>query len=235
MEMRTTLLQAAEELLNTSQDGEISTRAVCAAAGVAPPVLYRLFGDKNGLLRSLVDFGFDRYLGAKRTAMVSADPVDDLRDGWNTHVEFALSHPAVYRLMYSPTIGPIPSAAAEALRLLRLVLQRCAEQGRLKVDISSATQCIMSANVGVALSLITQPAEYDSSRMSDAVRDAVHASVLVDREEVAGDRPAVLMSTVSTQLAALLTNAPPKGLSVAETVLLQEWLVRLGQTEQIMT
>jgi AcrR family transcriptional regulator len=40
----------------------VSTWAVSAAAGVQPPVIYRLFGDKNGLLDAVASYGFESYL-----------------------------------------------------------------------------------------------------------------------------------------------------------------------------
>jgi AcrR family transcriptional regulator len=66
MDTRTRMLDAAESLLRTSPARDISTRAVCEAVGVGAPVLYRLFGDKNGLLAAVVDNAFDRYLALKR-------------------------------------------------------------------------------------------------------------------------------------------------------------------------
>ena len=225
MDTRTKMLEAAEALLDASPDGDISTRAVCEAVGVGAPVLYRLFGDKAGLLSAVVDYGFDRYLAAKRAAEPSDDPVADLRSGWDTHVAFALAHPAVYRLMYSPSFAAVPSAATEALRLLREVLDRCAAAGRLRVDPSVAAQSIMSANVGVALSLVTQPEAYADPDLSTRVRDAVHARLLVTDEpsSTTSDVPATAL-----QLAAQLRAAPGSSVTSAELALLHEWLGRLA-------
>lgn len=223
--IRTSMLEAAEALLDASPDGDISTRAVCEAVGVGAPVLYRLFGDKSGLLSAVVDYGFDRYLSGKRAARPSDDPIEDLRSGWDSHVAFALAHPAVYRLMHSPSFAAVPSAAAEALRLLRDVLDRCAAAGRLRVAPDVAAQAIMSANIGVALSLITQPDVYADPDLSVRVRDAVHAQLLVF------DKPAstTMEPRVSAlQLSALLGMSPNERLTPAEFTLLQEWLTRLA-------
>ncbi len=38
------------------------------------PVLYRLFGDKAGLLSALVDHGFDRYVQRKQALATTDDP-----------------------------------------------------------------------------------------------------------------------------------------------------------------
>ena len=223
MDTRTKMLEAAEALLDASPDGDISTRAVCDAVGVGAPVLYRLFGDKAGLLSAVVDHGFDRYLATKRTAAPSPDPVADLRSGWDTHVAFALEHPAVYRLMYSPAFARVPSAAAEALRLLREVLDRCAAAGRLRVDPGLAAQAIMSANVGVALSLVSQPAAYTDPDLSTRVRDAVHARILVGD----GAAPAADVTATALQLDAQL-QAGDERLTAGEHALLREWLRRLS-------
>ncbi|KJK44345.1 TetR family transcriptional regulator [Lentzea aerocolonigenes] len=227
MDTRTRILEAAEELLDASPDRDVSTRAVCAAAGVGAPVLYRLFGDKNGLLSAVVDYGFDRYLATKREARPSADPVQDLRDGWDTHVGFARAHPSVYRMMYSPSFEAVPDAAKEALLLLRQVLERCAEAGRLRVDPESAAQIIMSANVGVALSIVTQPETYADPELSTQVRDAVHSRLLTPESGTAAPSADTSLLTASVQLAALLRTRRTS-LTDAETALLLQWLDALA-------
>ncbi|WP_431877380.1 TetR/AcrR family transcriptional regulator [Amycolatopsis sacchari] len=226
MDTRTQMLEAAEKLLNASPDRDIATRAVCEAVGVGAPVLYRLFGDKNGLLSAVVDYGFERYLAAKRAAEGSPDPVADLRNGWDTHTAFALEHPAVYRLMYSPSFKEVPAAAREAMRLLRQVLERCAAAGKLRTTVESAAQAIMSANIGVALNLVSQPRVYTDPGLSTRVRDAVFDSVLVDEERAPAAEPAV--ATAALQLSALLRDAGSP-LGGPETALLRHWLERLAE------
>jgi AcrR family transcriptional regulator len=222
---RTRMLDAAEALLDASPDGDVSTRAVCDAVGVGAPVLYRLFGDKAGLLRAVVDHGFDRYLATKRTAEPSADPVEDLRSGWDTHVAFALAHPAVYRLMYAPGLGAVPEAAGEALAILRDVLDRCAAAGRLRVPSNAAAQAIMAANVGVALSLVSQPEAYTDPQVSDRVRDAIHAGVLSDVPVAHSGE----LAAAALQLAAHVRTTSDERLSPAEQALLDEWLGRIAR------
>lgn len=230
MDTRTRILEAAESLLNASSDGDIATRAVCDAAGVGAPVLYRLFGDKNGLLSAVVDYGFDRYLDSKRAATPSDDPVADLRSGWDSHVAFAQAHPAVYRLMFSPTLGTIPNAPKEAFELLLQVLERCAGAGRLRTEPQIAAEAIMSANIGVALSLVSQPDIYVDPNLSTRVRDAVHAVLLTEsssrgRKRAGGPD----MGTAAAHLGALVRNsADATALTGAETALLLQWLSLLA-------
>lgn len=108
MSTRARILEVAARLVAESPNGDVSTRAVCDAAQVGAPALYRYFGDKEGLLSAVVDYGFDRYLETKRQRAPENDPIEDLRKGWDSHVEFALDNPNLYRLMYSPRCVRLP-------------------------------------------------------------------------------------------------------------------------------
>ncbi|MEU9959429.1 TetR/AcrR family transcriptional regulator [Streptomyces sp. NPDC050982] len=177
MSTKARILEVAAALVAESPDGDVSTRAVCEAAGVGAPALYRHFGDKEGLLSAVVDHGWDRYLATKRDRAPGTDPVQDLRDGWDTHVEFALHNPNLYRLMNSPAMRKPPAAALESHRILTADLQRAAEHGKLRLAPELAAQIIMSANVGVALMLVSRPATFTDVSVSRRVRDGVHATV----------------------------------------------------------
>jgi AcrR family transcriptional regulator len=196
MDTRTRILEAAEKLLDASPDRDVATREVCEAAGVGQPVLYRLFGDKDGMLRAVVDHGFD-----------------------------------LYRLMFSPRFDPVPDAAAEALGILRAVLVRCAQAGVLAADVDLAAQTIMSANVGVTLSLITQPKAYANRALSHTVRDAVHRALLVDDVAVRAD-PQPALATSANQVAALLDAAADVPLTAAEVALMRQWLATLAGADR---
>ncbi|HEX4250782.1 MAG TPA: TetR/AcrR family transcriptional regulator [Pseudonocardia sp.] len=246
MNTRARILQAATALLAESPSGDISTRAVCDAAGVGAPALYRQFGDKEGLLSAVVDNAFDRYLATKRAATPSEDPVSDLRDGWDSHVAFAQANPSYYRLMHSTVVRTPPPAADEAFRLLSVVLERCAAAGRLKVSVDLAAQMIMTANVGAALLTISQPHTFHDPDLSRRVRDAVHAAVLADPAsentngrsrtgEPHNPDDQAETSRVAAGLAALLRRTPAESLSNGEATLMQEWLARLSDSPRTET
>jgi AcrR family transcriptional regulator len=248
MNTRRRILQEATALLAVSPTGDISTRAVCEAAGVAAPALYRQFGDKEGLLSAVVDNAFENYLSTKRAVTPSVDPVQDLRDGWDSYVAFAQANPSYYRLMHSTVVRTPPASAGEAFRLLSDVLERCAAAGRLKVSTDVAAQMIMVANVGVALLTISQPRTFHDSDLSRRVRNAVHAAVLATPPDPEGDgnglpgggEPSELedqaeTSRVAAGLAALLRRSPAESLSNGEATLIQEWLTRLSNTPSVGT
>jgi AcrR family transcriptional regulator len=226
VDLRTRILEAAADLLSRSSEADFSTRAVCEAAGVGAPALYRQFGDKEGLLSAVVDLGFEKYLAGKRAAKASDDPVQDLRAGWDNHVAFAVDNPNYYRLMYSGLATP-PKAAAEAHELLLEVLERCAAAGRLKISPATAGKMVMSANAGVALSLITRPAIYTDLEFSTRVRESVLAAIIAEADTPPAEDDAVAVT--ATTLAAQLRKTSPEELTDAEAALLQEWLERLGE------
>ncbi|BAG17489.1 TetR/AcrR family transcriptional regulator [Streptomyces griseus] len=223
---RTRILEVAAALVRESPDGDISTRAVCEAAKVGAPALYRHFGDKEGLLSAVVDHGFERYLAAKRERGETTDAVEDLRQGWDSHVAFALDNRNLYRLMNSPAMRTPPAAALESHRILTGDLQRAAAQGRIRVAPELAAQMIMSANVGVALMLVSRPATFDDE-VSHRVRDALYATVLTP-EASPRTPPDAEVPTAAARLSALLRQQRGAGLSTAEAALMKEWLDRVA-------
>ncbi|MFF3484054.1 TetR/AcrR family transcriptional regulator [Streptomyces sp. NPDC002701] len=246
------ILEVAATLVAQSPDGDVSTRAVCEAAGVGAPALYRHFGDKEGLLSAVVDHGWDKYLATKRNRPPGTDPVEDLRDGWDTHVEFALANPNLFRLMHSPAMRTPPAAALEAHSILTADLQRAAALGKLSITPEAAAQAIMSANVGVALMLVSRPATFTDKSVSRRVRDGVHAMVFTPDVTVPGrtappgtdplgtDSPGPAgaavtaagpeepsITSAAARLNTLLRRSPPSALTPVESALLEEWLTRL--------
>ncbi len=225
--IRTALLEAAEQLLVASTDSDVSTRAVCDQVGVGQPVLYRIFGDKQGLFDALAEVGLERYARRKVELEITADPVADLRKGWVDHMAFASENPAIYRLMFSPRPGVALRARDGVLELLKVALRRVAAVGALRHDLDESAAMILSANVGLAMNRITQPAVYDSPGLSAALRDALFDRILVEPAQVPGDTS---IAVVSRQLAAQIETTSPPQLGAEERALLQLWLKRLGRS-----
>jgi len=225
MSTRSLIIGATAELLAQSPSGDISTRAVCEAAGVQQPVIYRLFGDKDGLLAATVDHVWDRYLGMKRAAEESADPLTDLRAGWDSHSAFALAQPNAYRLLFGSGAVDKAESADEAMRLLRLVLDRLAAEGRLLVAPEVAARAVMAANTGVCLALILHPALYPDASLSSTMRDIVLGSLVSGATPApgAGESGRIAAITLRTTLPTL----PGKLFTDREAGLLDEWLERI--------
>ncbi len=219
------ILNRAADLLAASADGDISTRAVCEAAGIGQPVLYRLFGDKDGLLAAVADRVWGDYLESKRAAVSSADVLADLRDGWDKHTAFALAHPHAYRLVFASSLSARSEAWEEAMGLLRGVLDRVAGQGLLRQSVDEVAHIVMAANSGIALALLLHPAQYPDPALSVSVRDATFRAILVD------DGDAEARDAADARRAAAATLQAEAGdldlFTAGEFVLLREWLTRI--------
>lgn len=97
--VRVRILEAASALIATGGRDAATTRRVAVAAGVQAPTIYRLFGDKEGLLDAVAEHGLGVYVAAKGALQPNPDPVQELREGWDTHVAFGLAHPALFSIM----------------------------------------------------------------------------------------------------------------------------------------
>lgn len=222
--IESTILSSAAKLLAESPTGDVSTRAVCEAAGITQPVLYRLFGDKDGLLSATVDFVWDQYLAMKRAATPSEDPLLDLERGWDSHVTFARAHPHAYRLLFGTALSAPPEAGPEAMRLLLANLDRLAQQGRLRLPPTDAAKLVMAANSGIALALILRPDEYSNTALSGMMRDLIYRSLLVEGES----RAAGSMNTAAITLQAGLAGQLAGNYTRGERSLFDEWLDRIS-------
>ncbi|MFG1604630.1 TetR/AcrR family transcriptional regulator [Actinoplanes sp. NPDC049265] len=220
---RERILAAALKLLAEGGEEAVSTRSVSAAAGVQPPTIYRLFGDKQGLLDAVATRGLLDFLATKTAQPPADDPVTDLRRGWDLNVEMGLANPAVYRLLYAGTNPPASREAMDAgVAMLADKIHRIAAAGRLRVPESLALSLIRAAGMGTTLALIsTTDGVYDLA-LSAAAREAVIAAVTTD--EPVGRRSGPEAAAITLRAALPERNE----FSAAEKALLDEWLSRIG-------
>lgn len=170
----TAILDAASVLLEAHGPAGLTTRAVCDAAGIKAPTLYHHFGDKDGLERALLRRGLDAFMRRKRMLPASADPLDQLREGWDVAVEFALKHPALYALLVHHARAQ-PELTADAYALMQARVQRLVDMGRLHGPVEASARVIWAASQGV-LSLVAQGRpRKEVEAVSDVLFDAVLA------------------------------------------------------------
>lgn len=198
----------------------MATRAVARAAGVQAPTIYRLFGDKDGLLDAVAEHVFAAYVADKALLEDSGNPVADLRVGWDMHVGFGLANPALFGLLTDPTRRTRSPATAAGLEVLRTRVHRIAAIGRLRVAERRAVELIHAAGTGAVLTLLCLQPEDRHLDLADVMYEAVMQSILTDLPALAEDGTtpaAVAFRTVVPKLA-MLTDV--------ERALLSEWLDR---------
>ena len=219
----------AADILERDGAHAVSTRSVAAAAGIRAASLYQLFGDKDGLLAALAIHAFDLYLAEKHTLTPTGDPVDDMRRGWDRHVDFGLRHPAFYLLMFgTDRPGRRPPAAEQAHELLLKFLDRTAVAGRLRVPPVLAAQLCSAAVTGVTLSLIGAPAAERDPEISVRMRETLIASLTADPPPAEED-PGIAARALALDAALTAADGPALPLRPAETALLRDWLNQLAR------
>lgn len=177
-EARERILRATLALIADGGADAATTRAVAEAAGVQAPTIYRLFGDKRGLLDAAAAYAVDAYVTGKGARKPVADPVDDLRQGWDRHVAFGLANPGVFAVMRADAPSGAMSASLEAgERLLRDKVRRVARAGRLKVTEERAVTLMRATGIGIIEALLAQPAAVRDLELSALAREAVLAVI----------------------------------------------------------
>lgn len=100
--LRDALLSAAVQRLQADGVAKLSLRALAADVGVSPTAVYRHFEDKSALLAAIACDGFvgltqnmHKYLGQE-----PCDALTALKRIGIGYVDYAIHHPAHYRLMF---------------------------------------------------------------------------------------------------------------------------------------
>ena len=145
---------------------------MCDAAGIKSPTLYHHFGDKDGLERALIRRGLSDFMRRKQQPPANADPLDQLRAGWDVAIEFALKRPALYALLADHARAE-PALLADAYALMLSRVQRLVDMGRLRGPVDAAARAVWAASQG-ALSLVHRGvARKDIEATSDLLFQAV--------------------------------------------------------------
>ena len=223
--IRQRVVEAAASLLAQGGSDAVTTRAVATAAGVQPPAIYRFFGDKDGLLEAVAEHGYATFIANKQAQPPLDDPVDDLRAGWDLAVEFGLTNPALYALMYGePRRGTTSPAFEAGMQILLGRIRRLAETGWLRVDESLAAALIHATARGAVLTWLSLPEERRDPALLTAMRESMVTAVTRQTPAVEDPGPA--------GAARALRAALPEqtALSSGEQALLVEWLDRLAGT-----
>ncbi|GII61096.1 TetR family transcriptional regulator [Sphaerisporangium krabiense] len=218
---RQKVIEAAIGLLESGGRDAVTTRAVAEAARVQPPAIYRLFGDKDGLLDAVAEHGLAAFLATKRPPD-PRDPVEDLRTGWDVAVEFGLANPALYTLMHSEPTKATSAAFKAGMEILMGRIRNLAAAGLLRVEEELAAQVIHATARGAVLTWLSLPEDRRDPALLTTLRESMVAAVT-------SERPAVEDTGPAGAARALRASLPDQTvLSGAERHLLREWLDRLA-------
>ena len=224
-EIRDRIVDVAAQLMHEHGPSGVTTRGVAQRAGVQAPTIYRLFGDKDGLLDAVAEHVMSTFVAAKASVVDAAavdgvDPLEDLHNGWRTQIDFGVANPAVFRLLSEPERVLRSPAAELGRRVLEARVHRVAEAGQLRVSEHRAVDAIQAAGVGAINVILSTPPERRDPGLAEELYAAVMARILTTA-------PVMTDSTVKTASVALRALTPQLDmLSEAERRVLDEWLDR---------
>ena len=234
-DVRSRIVRSAAGLLADQGPAAVTTRGVAERAGVQAPTIYRLFGDKDGLLEAVAEHVMAEQVDAKAAVVAAAesagvDPLVDLRAGWDGQIAFGLANPGVFRLLSDPDRVRRSAAARTGRAVLTARIHRVALAGRLRVSEQQAVDLVQAAGVGVIQTLLASPPEARDGGLSDLLYEAVLRQILTDDHAAAagpgeGGRDDVRAAAVALRAAA----GDLEVLSAGERRLLGEWLDRVVQ------
>ena len=221
-DVRARIVAATADLIASGGRDAATTRAIAAAAAVQAPTIYRLFGDKRGLFDAVAEHVLAAYVAEKSVRQPHPDPLQDLRDGWDMHVAFGLSHPEVFAIMSSAFRPRSESAVAAGLEILRRRVKAIALAGRLRVSEERAVALLQAAGTGTVLTLLGQPDKTRDFGLSDAAREAVVDAITGEANPTtdAGPRGAAAALRASLDSTSVLSSG--------EQHLLEELLDRIA-------
>lgn len=139
-DLQNTLIAATLELI-TEQGGDAFTiREVARRAGVSHTAPYRHFTDKAALLATVAKQGFDMLVEhmRKRIAGYPDDPLLRFKYCGVAYIEFAVDHPAHYRVMFGPDkaksreTAAVRKSAETAFQTLLDCIEACQASGTIR-------------------------------------------------------------------------------------------------------
>ncbi len=223
-DLRTRIVDVAARLLREEGPAAVTTRGVAQRAGVQAPAIYRIFGDKDGLLEAVAEHVMATFVSAKAEVVETAsangvDPLEDLHSGWRTQIDFGLANPDLFRLLSDPGRVASSPAAETGRRVLEARVRRVAETGLLRVSEHRAVGLIQSAGIGAISTLLaTRPERRDLALAEDLYEAVLH--------HILTGSPARMDGTRASAVALRATAPRLEVLSQAERQLLAEWLDR---------
>lgn len=139
-ETRERILEAARELFVQKGYEATTMRAIAERVEYTPTAIYHHFRDKDALLTELAATDFRALAQAFQRIGAVADPIERLRKIGAAYVEFALTHPKHYQLMFMAQ-RPRNSLShddpsQDAYAFLRQTCSEAIASGRLRAELT---------------------------------------------------------------------------------------------------
>lgn len=131
-DLRARLVTAAAERLVTASPEELSLRELAASQDTSTNAIYSLFGGKPALITAVVEEVTEGFRERQQEALALGDTLEALYACGAAYREWALEHPALYRLLFDGGIGlPLSTYTEAAMEPSRNLVASLVERGLL--------------------------------------------------------------------------------------------------------
>jgi len=127
---------AATLIARTGSDQAVTLRSVAREVGISAPSIYGHFSDRDAIVEAVVSESLEQlHLAVADAVAAHADPVEGLYAGCSAYVEFGISEPARYRVLFgwSRPKGQSPQSDTRGLAAFNTLvtnLDACVDAGK---------------------------------------------------------------------------------------------------------
>lgn len=127
---------AATLIARTGSDQAVTLRSVAREVGISAPSIYGHFSDRDAIVEAVVSESLEQlHLAVADAVSAHPDPVEGLYAGCSAYVEFGVSEPARYRVLFgwSRPKGQSPQSDTRGLAAFNTLvtnLDACVAAGR---------------------------------------------------------------------------------------------------------
>ncbi|WP_445183975.1 TetR/AcrR family transcriptional regulator [Pseudonocardia sp. Cha107L01] len=178
-DLRAACVRAARELLE-EDSAALSLRAVARRAGVSPSAPYRHFADRDALISAVAAVGYRELAEKLAAAHSSPSTSDDLAAVAVAYVQFALEHPALFRVMFVEPCDPSSEERVVATAAISVYVGNIVRHAFPGADPDALATAVWALVHGLAF--LHLDGKLDTSipdAIADRVRAAVHALLSV--------------------------------------------------------
>lgn len=183
-DLRAALLDAAVEVIDEIGPQGLTIREVARRVGVSHAAPYRHFNDRDDLILTAVEHGFELLLATMEAAKAAAaqDPVSQFAASGLAYLDFALGNPAYYRVMFSgDLLSPggnlsLRHTSREALDDLMASIGECQQLGLVREGDPAAHALTILSTLHGFVSLVNDNRVQhlvDEQHSIEGLRDAV--------------------------------------------------------------
>ena len=164
LSLREPLLKAARDLFAREGYEQVSMRRIAAEVGCSAMAAYRYFESKDELLIATCEEVFSELarMRESRAGSQETTPIERLKDQLRTFIEFGVSHPNSYKLIFMTEISNSSlsrqreAIVQKGMAGLREKVQQCANAAKVEVDVSLTSQALRIGATGLVAGTIAR-------------------------------------------------------------------------------